>query len=111
MSETSAWSYTNTATVMPFLGVDEWGKPSYGDTYEIACTWGTDGKQERGVGGMSGAQGAELVDTDTIYTEDARPKRLDKIRLNGHDEFQEIKGRIEYDMSFFGETPDYKLTT
>lgn len=107
MSELARWTYTNSATIKPFESVDEWGASTYGTEYEIACTWGTDGKQER----QSGANGAELVDTDTIYTEDPRPKRLDMIRLNGHDEFQEIRGRVEWDMSPFGETPDYKLTT
>lgn len=111
MSATASWSYTNSATVKPFEGLDVWGKASYGDEYAIACTWGTDGKQERNVGGQSGAGGAELVDGDTIYTEDPRPKRLDMIRLNGHDDFQEIRGRVEYDMTPFGEIPDYKLTT
>lgn len=105
MSEVARWTYTNTATVKPLVGVDEWGASTYGPEYTIACTWGTDGKQERR------DDGAELVSTDTIYTEDPRPKRLDLIRLNGHDEFQEIRGRVEYDMSFFNDTPDYELKT
>lgn len=111
MSSIARWTYTNTADVLPLTGVDEYGKSTYGTPYTIACTWGTDGKQERGVGGMSGAQGAELTNTDTIYTEDPRPQRLDKIKLNGHAAYQEIRGRIEYDMSPFGDTPDYELTT
>lgn len=111
MSELSRWTYTNTATVRPFEGVNEWGKSTYGTEYEIACTWGTNGTQERGVGGQSGASGAELVDSDTIYTEDARPKRLDMIKLGANGEWQEIRGRVEYDMSFFEDTPDYELTT
>ena len=105
MSSIARWTYTNTAVVRPFEGVDEWGKSTYGTEYEIACTWGTKGQQERK------NDGAELVDTNTIYTEDPRPKRLDMIRLNGHDEWQEIRGRVEYDMSFFDDTPDYELTT
>lgn len=111
MSSIARWTYTNTAVVRPFEGVNEWGKSTYGTEYEIACTWGTKGQQERGLGGQSGPQGAELVDTDTIYTEDPRPKRLDLIRLGGHDDWQEIRGRVEYDMSFFDDTPDYELTT
>lgn len=107
MSELSRWTYTNSATIKPFEGVDEWGASTYGAEYEIACTWGTNDKQER----QSGAQGAEFVSSDTIYTEDARPKRLDMIRLNGSTEFQEIRERVQWDMSFFDDTPDYKLTT
>lgn len=105
MSATANWSYTNTATIQPLTGVDEWGKSTYGPEYTIACTWGTKGVQQRA------NDGAELVSTDTIWTEDARPKRLDRIRLNGHDEFQEIRERVQYDMSFFGEVPDYELRT
>ena len=105
MSSIARWTYTNTATIRPFEGVNEWGKSTYGTEYEIACTWGTKGTQERRDGG------AELVDSDTIYTEDARPKRLDMIKLSGRDDWQEIRGRVEYDMSFFGDTPDYELVT
>lgn len=108
MSATANWSYTNTATVQPFTGVDEWGESTFGPEFTIACTWGTNGKQERNAAGSSGA---ELTDADVIYTEDPRPKRLDRIRLNGYTEFQEIRERVQWDMSFFGETPDYRLTT
>ena len=105
MSSIARWTYTNTAKVRPFEGINEWGKSTYGTEYSIACTWGAKGQQERK------SDGAELIDTDTIYTEDPRPKRLDMIRLGGHDEWQEIRGRVEYDMSFFDDTPDYELTT
>lgn len=107
MSEISRWTYTNTATVKPFLSHDEWGKAVFSDEYTIACTWGTNERQERNMG----AQGAELTASNTIYTEDARPKRLDMIRLNDHEEWEEIRDRVEWDMTPFEDTPDYKLVT
>lgn len=111
MSELGRWTYTNTATVKPHLGFDEWGNATYGPEYTIACTWGTNERQQRGLGGQSGAEGAELTAENEIYTEDARPKRLDLILLNGHDDWQEIRQRVEWDMSPFDDVPDYKLVT
>lgn len=112
MSATASWSYTNTATVRPFVEVDLMSQESiYGAEYEIACTWAVDVVQERDAGGQGGAQGAERVVSRTIYTEDKRPKQLDLIRINGSTEWEEIRDRREFDMSFFGEEPDFVLVT
>ncbi len=105
MSATAAWSYTNTATVRPFTGSGEWGGASYGPEYEIACTWAAKAEQ------MRDATGAEFVSRSQIFTEDKRPKYLDMIRLNGSEEWQEIRGVTEWDMSPFGEEPDFLLVT
>ena len=112
MSATANWSYTNTATVKPRTGsVDKYGQPEYGDTYEIACTWGANGKQVVAGAEQRGSSGREYVVKNTIYTEDARPKYLDMIQLNGRDDWEEIRDITEYDMSFFGEVPDYMILT
>ncbi|MFV0411146.1 MAG: hypothetical protein ACK5LJ_16035 [Paracoccus sp. (in: a-proteobacteria)] len=105
MSSTANWSYANTATVKPYLGQDEWGNASYGAEYTIACTWAAKAEQQRD------ATGAEFVTQNQIYTEDARPKFLDLIKLNGSDRWDEIRNVTGWDMSFFGEIPDFLLVT
>lgn len=106
MSATANWSYTNTATVKPFISIDQWsGETTYGEEFEIACTWTAKSEQ------MRDDKGKEFVTKNIIYTEDARPKHLDLIRLNGKDDFQEIRAVNEFDMSFFSELPDYELVT
>lgn len=106
MSKTANWSYTNTATVKPLLGFDQWTQQStYGDEYIINCTW--EAKSEQ----MRDSEGNEFVTKNIIYTEDSRPNYLDLIKLNGKDDFEEIRSVTEWDMSFFGETPDFKVVT
>ncbi|WP_322997951.1 hypothetical protein [Castellaniella sp.] len=105
MSNTANWSYQNSATIKPYQGQSEWGGVTYGPEYTIACTWAAVSQQERD------DTGAEFVSRFEIFTEDGRPKMLDMIRLNGDTEWQEIRGRTWWDMSFFGETPDYRLVT
>lgn len=105
MSLTASWSYTNTATVKPLISQDEYGEGVYGTEYTIACTWGANGKQ------TAANEGREYVVKNTVYTEDPRPKYLDMIKLNGLTEWEEIREVQNFDMSFFGETPDYFLIT
>lgn len=106
MSRTSRWAYTNTATIKPFERMESWsGEVIYGEPYEIACTWTAEAKQHRD------GKGAEFVSTNVIFTEDTRPKYLDMIQLGGEGDFQEIRSVTNWDMSFFGETPDLKLVT
>lgn len=111
MSNTANWSYTNTAQVRPVTGRDQWGGKTYGTVYEIACTWTAEATQERERGGMQGAQGAEFIARHTIFTEDARPQYLDEVMFDGSDGWEEIRSRTNWDMSFFGEIPDFKLVT
>lgn len=107
MSLISRWSYTNTATVKPFVSEDgENGGITYGTPYEIACTWTAEAKQARD------DRGFEFVSAYVIYTEDARPQYRDSILINDPGApWQEIRARTSWDMSPFNDTPDYKLVT
>lgn len=112
MSATANWSYTNKAKVKPFSSIDMVsGATIYGEEFEIACTWEAKSDQVREAGGQSGARGAEFISKHMIYTEDARPKYLDMIQLEGSDEWEEIRSVTNWDMSFFGEEPDFLLVT
>ncbi|WP_313397142.1 hypothetical protein [Stutzerimonas nitrititolerans] len=112
MSQTANWSYTNTATVRPFLSIDLMTqKANYGEEYQIACTWAEKHEQVRDMGGQGGSQGAEFVSRHMIYTEDKRPKFLDLIQFDGSDGWEEIRSVTNWDMSFFGEEPDFLLVT
>ena len=106
LSKTANWSYTNTATVRPFISVDLMTQEAvYGEAYEIACTWTAKSEQARS------SDGAEFVSKHHIYTEDKRPKYLDLIQLNGSTEWEEIRSVTGWDMSPFGEEPDFLLVT
>lgn len=111
MSATANWTYTNTATVRPLIGHNEWGAATYGPEYQIACTWTAVELQQRMSGGQSGSQGAEWIVKHEVFTEDKRPKQLDQIKLNGSDVWEEIREKTSWDMSFFDEEPDFKLVT
>lgn len=114
MSTFARWTYTNTATVRPFLRLDQkTQEPVYGPEYTIACTWRAEGMQERNAGGQSGSQGAEMVLKQRYYFEDPRPKMLDLIRRNGATLWEEIRSVLEDDMSPFDEadSPDYQAVT
>ena len=105
MSNTANWSYTNVAEVRPVLGRDQYGQPTYGAVYEIACTWAAEGKQERD------AQGLEFTGRNTYWTEDPRPRYGDEIRQKGETLWEPIRARMSWDMSPFGEIPDFRLVT
>lgn len=106
MSTTANWSYANIAKVRPFEGQNQLtGETLYGEEYDIACTWIGESKQERA------DDGAEFVSRHIFFTEDARPKYLDMIQRTGFDDWEEIRSVTQWDMSFFAETPDYKLIT
>lgn len=106
MSATANWSYTNTATIRPFLGMDQWTQAAtYGAEFQIMCTWAAQSDQSRD------ASGAEFVSRHKVWTEDKRPKYLDMIKLAGSDEWEEIRSVTNWDMSPFGEEPDFLLVT
>lgn len=111
MSNTANWSYTNIAQVRPLTGRDRWGAKTYGETYEIACTWEAFQTEQREMGGQQGAQGVELIGKHTVYTEDPRPQKGDELMFAGSNGWEEIRERTNWDMSFFGEIPDFKLVT
>jgi len=106
MSKTANWSYTNTALVKPFISKDEWGKSIYGEEFEIKCTWSAAKEEKRN----NSQLGLEIVTKFEIFTEDDRPKKLDLIKIATSDVWEEVVNRIEFDMSFFNEAPDYKIT-
>lgn len=108
MSSIARWSYTNTATVRPWLSEDGYERvPVYGEPYEIACTWAAESKE------MTAADGKEFVSAYIIWSEDARPKHLDLIKLNtvAETDWQEIRSHMEWDMSMFADVPDYRTVT
>lgn len=107
MSKTAEWVYTNIATVRPFLGENGMtGEIDYGAAYQIACTWTAESKQTTGNGGE------EFVSTYTIYTQDARPRYLDRILIDDPIAVEQtILSHTSFDMSFFSESNDYKLVT
>jgi hypothetical protein len=111
LSITANWSYTNAATVWPLQSEpDGWGGSgsTFGAPYQIACTWA--GADER----MTGNSGHEFVPKVKFWHEDSRVKYGDWIaqgvqsdRLSG----DEIQSHTNWDMSFFGELPDYMSVT
>ncbi len=106
MSKLSRWVYTNTARIKPFAGIDLMtGVTTYGTEFDIACTWTAEATQQRD------QNGAEFVSRHVFFTEDARPKYLDMIKRGGHDDWEEIRSVTQWDMSFFNDTPDYKVIT
>lgn len=108
MSAVSRWSYKNTATVRPFVSEDQYtGDIVYGDEYVFACTWAAESKQMRDM------NGDEFVSRYIIWSEDARPKHRDLIKLNtvAETDWQEIKDHMEWDMAMFNDVPDYRTVT
>lgn len=108
MSAISRWAYTNTATVKPWLSQDlDTQETIYGDEYTIACTWAAESKE------MRDANGIEFVSAYIIWSEDARPKHLDLIKLNttAVTDWQEIRSHMEWDMSMFADVPDFRTVT
>lgn len=105
MSRVSRRFYTYTATVEPFTGKDAWGSPTYGTPYTIACTFVSEQSPHKD------AEGIEFVSRYSVFTEDSRPKYLDRITLPRMDTPDIIRQVTTWDTSFFGDTPDYKLVT
>lgn len=108
MSSIARWSYRNTAQVRPFVSEDSYsGTITYGDPFEIACTWAAESKQ------MRDANGDEFVSNYIIWSEDARPKHRDLILLNtdAATDWQEIRTHMEWDMAMFDDVPDFRTVT
>lgn len=108
MSAIARWSYKNTATVQPFISEDQYtGDVLYGPEYTFACTWAAESKE------MRDANGVEFVSRYVIWSEDARPKHRDLIKLNtvAETDWQEVKDHMEWDMAMFNDVPDYRTVT
>lgn len=114
MSSAAGWANQNTATVTPFMGLDQMtGVESWGTAYEIACTWTGQSESVK----ITAANGSlvEYQAKNIIWTEDARPNRGDRIQLNAHGQAaqqpQIIVDVTEWDASPLGEPdrPDFRL--
>lgn len=120
MSRTGAWSYTNAATVYPMV-FDSWKSVwTAGTPYLIDCTWVAENKT------AVDDTGKEFTTTLTFYTELKRdgsdvvmPQRDWYIAKGDTTVIEEpvvAKARIiraitEWDMSPFGQEPDFKIMT
>lgn len=104
MSSLGRWSYTNVATVTPYLGEDlENGGTLYGEPYEIACTFYAEPEQ------MRDKDGAEFVTRGAVVCEDKRPQYRDLVECDWKIGKCEIRSIGQYDVSMFGEpdSPDF----
>lgn len=112
MSLVARWSYGNTAIVEPFIGEDgENGGTTYGAPYTIKCDYAAESKEYREAGAPAG-RGVMFVSTFTIFTEDERPRYLDRITLDyAGAPAQSIRLRLVWPNGNFNDTPDYKLVT
>lgn len=63
MSSLGAWTYTDTITVWPSLGDNEYGEPSFGEPYAIQCNWEIGGEIKKD------ASGSEFSPSATVYFE------------------------------------------
>ena len=116
MSTTANWSYTNVATVWPHTSSAEtgggWGdggtNDEYGEPYAIKCTWVGGGET------ATNSKGVEFAPKMTYFHEDKRVKFGDLIARGAttdRSQSDPIQLHDEYDMSFFGEEPDFKSVT
>lgn len=108
MSSIARWSYTERATVRPFVSRNgATNQVIYGEPYEIMCDFAAKAEQFRD------EKGNEFVSRYLIYTEDQRPKAFDEITLIFPDtKPQEIRAKTIWPMSAFqGDIPDFLLVT
>lgn len=115
MSVTANWSYTNVATLWANLGRDpETREPLWGEPYTIACTFATMGDTQ------TDDNGQEFVPQDTVWHEDqVEIKAGDRVVIGESvDDHASPPNRAKsirkvggWDMSFFGEEPDFVFYT
>lgn len=121
MSATAAWTYTNVCTVYPRESDDNWNNTvRYGAPYLINATWeATNTVRDNEFGGENGVQ--RVVYTECKYNGEfvRAPVQEDYLTLGdtttqtdplaaGGDLILTV---LENDMSFFGEDPDYEIST
>lgn len=119
MSSIARWSYANVATIWPASGQDEYGRPSFGAPYTVACTWADTGDTQRDEAGN------EFVPKSTFWLEaeysgvvPACGDYIARFDLSSEQEplfagANPIRKVTNWDMSPFGasETPDWALFT
>lgn len=115
MSRTSAWSYTNVATIWPEgSGRDPVTRePVPVEPYTIACTF------EAGGDLQANDNGQEFSPRYTVYHEDKRPIAVGARILIGASSTdaappaaaETVRRTGMWDMSFFGEEPDFVIWT
>jgi len=109
VSSIARWSYTERASVRPYLGRNgTTNQINYGPAYEIWCDFAATAENHMD------EKKQEFVSTYLIYTEDDRPKYMDQITLlstSANPVPQEIKKRTMWPMSAFGDIPDFLLVT
>lgn len=107
VSSIARWSYKATATVLPFISKNgQTNQNVYGAPFTILCNYTAKSEQRRD------EKGQEFISQHLIYTEDNRPKYLDKITLDyAGATAQEIRSRTVWDMVMFNDTADFLLVT
>jgi hypothetical protein len=117
MSEIAAWSYTQTLTIWPNTGTNEFGAPSYGTPYTITGSWIEGGDTQ------TDQNGTEFVPASTYYFEAVRdssliPKRESFIKVGNHvavlappADAEKIKKVGGWDMGMFDQIPDWAIYT
>lgn len=89
---------------------------TYGQPYLVKCTWKDEAPNA--LGAYIDSLGVERVRKTTFYTEDNRIKQGDFIVKGDKTSLQleasnaeQVEFVLEYDMSVFGEIPDYEVVT
>ncbi|HFO4998526.1 TPA: hypothetical protein ACHJ7J_000240 [Escherichia coli] len=120
MSKIARFSYKALATIYPVKRDDWTNSDVYGTPYLIDCSW------ERTDGTATDANGNEVSNTITVYTEllhkmqpVQRPEKGWMLATGDTTAIADplaaganfITGIVEWDMSMFNDTPDYKIVT
>ena len=121
MSATAAWTYTNVCTIYPQETFDSWSNTTrFGAPYLINATWGSSSTVRED------DKGAESAFQNIVYTEakyngvlQRKPLKGDFIALGDTSALSDpilagaasVYTTDESDMSFFGEDPDYEIST
>ncbi|EPN8591858.1 hypothetical protein ACT377_002930 [Escherichia coli] len=120
MSKIARFSYKALATIYP-VTYDDWNNSKvYGQPYLIDCAWtATEGKDEDERGSETDV--SYIIFTELLYNLQPveRPRKGWMIAPGDTTAFSdpleaganEISGVIEWDMSMFNDTPDYKIIT
>lgn len=98
MSNIGNWAYVNTATVRPFLGMDDFtGSSSYGDEYEIKCYISSTNEL------VKDADGIEFVPKMEFFTE------VDTVKVHDLINGEKVRMVQIINASPFGEINDYRI--